>query len=41
MVETRRAVRAVAIGAGVRLRDLSDDALREQLASAPTVADLS
>ncbi len=41
MGEARRAVRALAVGAGVRLRDLSDDVLREHLASAPAVADLA
>lgn len=41
MAEARRAVRAIAIGSTVRLRELTDDALRSQLESAPPVADLS
>jgi hypothetical protein len=41
MTEARQSVRAVTIDAAVRLRDLTDDALRAWLATAPTVGKLN
>jgi hypothetical protein len=41
MTEARQSVRAVTIDEGVRLRDLTDDALRAWLATAPTVGKLN
>jgi hypothetical protein len=41
MNEARQAVRAVVVDSALRLRDVSDDSLREWLATAPTVGKLN